>query len=104
MTHRKNILPATIGAALLLAGSMAAGTALAAHLARIEGTVQLASPDSGYIVVDGIRYQLTEDAYVMDSRGNPVAWTQVRPGTPVTLVPGSDGVMEIMLGEPGGAQ
>jgi len=104
MRHREKTPSTGIGAALLLAGSLAAGMAVAAHLERIEGTVQFASLDNGYIVVDGIRYELTEDAYVVDARGNPAAWTRVRPGILVSLIPGSDGVMEIMLADPEGAR
>ncbi|MCC5794471.1 MAG: hypothetical protein JJT85_07015 [Chromatiales bacterium] len=85
------------GCQAVLVALLLTAPATAAFLDRVEGIVQLAALDSRYLVIDGIRYVLAEDAYVIDAEGSPVGWERLRPGVRVSLIDGPDGVSEIML-------
>lgn len=79
----------------VLLGGMGVARADVPVAPEISGTVQDWRPDSGYMVVDGVRYRFGEDFFLRSDRGPGLPLESIRVGDRVRFA-SYDGVVEVV--------
>lgn len=96
---RRVKLTVTLSAALVMAAAVIglASPTLASYVERVLGVVQDWSVERGFIVVDGVRYQTSEDVYLSDETGLSIPFSRLKIGARVSLLEHDGLVYEIAL-------
>lgn len=84
-------------AALTYCGTTAAETPLMAFNPEIISTVKNWDPDSGYLILNGQRYPVSEDVEVVTRSGEPISPEAVNGGSNVGILEENGTVQKIIV-------
>jgi hypothetical protein len=96
---RRVKLNVSFSAALVMAAALSgfSSPSVGHVVEQITGIVQDWSPERGYVVVDGVRYQTSDDVQLVDESGMPISLSILRIGIRVSLLDRDGVVYQIAL-------